>query len=131
MTLLVQDDVVRLQVSVDNVYTMKSFKRENDLADKELSFPFREYVLYLNVLVEIAPGTVVTHQEEFVACLESIAEPHDEGVTHLSHHVPFCYRILPESLLIDLSLAQYFHSKLFLVCLSLDKIDFSKGTISE
>lgn len=105
MALLVQDYIVGLQVSVDDVSTVQRLKSENDLANEELGFPLREYVLYLYVLVEVAPDTVVAHEEKFVARLEGVAEPHDEGVPHLCHHVAFGYRILPEDLLIDLSLA--------------------------
>ena len=131
MALLVQDYIVGLQVSVDDVSTVQRLKSEYDLANEELGFPFREYVLYLYVLVEVAAGTVVAHEEQFVARLEGVAEPHDEGVPHLCHYVALGYRILPQNLLIDLSLAKYFHGKLLLVCFSLDKIHFPERAVSE
>ena len=115
VALLVKDDIVWLEISIDHIILMKRFQGENDFADVELCLPFRDDALDLNILIEISTWTVVTHKEQLVDCLECVPQSHNEGMLHLCHHISLSDCILSKILLLNLRLAEYFHRKLLLV----------------
>ena len=90
MTLTVDDDVVGLQISKDNIAFMKHLERKQDLLSEQLCLFLRELPFDLQVLRKITPRAIVRNQEQMVLGLESIPQLDNKGMfAHQPHDIAF------------------------------------------
>ena len=105
MAIFVDNDIVRLQVSKDNVLLVQSLYAQKNLRGVEPCLVLGETSLDLQILAQVTPWTIVWDQEQMVFGLEGISELDYKWVlTHAAHNVTLCYRILLQVLLLYLLL---------------------------
>lgn len=79
VALVVQDDVLRLQVTVNDSILMKAFKGTNELGSIE-ACPGLGEALLLSQMIEELPSIEEVHNEiELLGGLERVVQLHDEG----------------------------------------------------
>ena len=105
MTIFVDNDIVWLQISKDNVLLVQSLYAQKNLRGVEPCLVLRETSLDLQILAQVTPWTVVRDQEQMVFGLECVSELNYERVlAHAAHNVTLRYRILLQVLLLYLLL---------------------------
>ncbi len=126
MALFIQNHVVWLQISVNNVMPMQLFESKQDFTDVDSGFVLIESLLYLQVLTQVASRAILQNQEEFSSGLESEVELDYERMADHTHDVSFSHGISGESILLDLVLGQHFHGMQGAVTYLLHEVHLSK-----
>jgi hypothetical protein len=94
MSLVVDDYVVGLQVSVDDVTTMEILDCEHHLCDVELGFILGE--MFPSVAehgLEVTTWAKVHDQEEFLLCLKCVMQLYNEWAAAQCEHISLCFGI--------------------------------------
>ena len=93
MALVINEYILRLQVSVDNARLVQVFKREHHLCRIELGSSLVESALHLLEVEEKLPAVDELHyQVQSLCVLEGILQPHDEWMVKLFKDLSFDYR---------------------------------------
>lgn len=72
MTVSIDDNIVRLEVSVNDVTFMEFFKSKQDLSRVEFSCCFIKVVFLVKKLSKVASRTVVKNKIQFLRSLKGI-----------------------------------------------------------
>lgn len=109
MSILVKHDVVRLQISKDNVFFVQVLHRQQDLTKVEASPIFLETSIFLQTSGHVATRSIVEKQEQLFRSLECVLEPDDKWMRSVGEYVTLRLRVLDEVLAEDLFFVQDFH----------------------
>ena len=112
MALSIETDVVGLEVSKDDVLFVHGLDAAYDLTNVPLCPVLSESALQLQVLGQVSSFTELHHHVQVLLRLETVVELHNKrgsGNRHLLHDHLFGIGILPQLLLLDLLLFEYFH----------------------
>lgn len=91
MAFAVYQDIVRLQVSVNNVLFVQRLNSEEDLRDVQLSFVLSKPFLNFEVLAQIPATGVVANQKQSIRGLKCVKQLRDERMrAHRCHYVALC-----------------------------------------
>ena len=71
MPLVIQDHIVRLEISKNNVIAMELLNSQQNLTDIDSRFVFIEPFLYLEILRQIPSWAILQDQEKLILGLES------------------------------------------------------------
>ena len=80
MTLIIDDDVAGLKVPIDDLGPVKSFDSQYNFGHILFERVFTKNAIFLDQSQEIATGTVVHDQVEFLVGLESPAQLNHKGM---------------------------------------------------
>lgn len=69
MALIIEDDILRLEVSIDDVLGVKVLESEQHFSDDELGHHLIDDHTRSHVLRQIAIGTVISHQVQMTRSL--------------------------------------------------------------
>lgn len=83
MTIVVQDDVIRLEVPVDDVPFVEVSQSEQDLSAVESCAVFGEPALVGDNFTEVTARTKVEDEEELGLGLEGVVQVDNERVAHV------------------------------------------------
>ena len=109
MAIVIEDYVIRFEISVDNVSLVKVLESKENFSDVESGSVLAESSLVYNDFSKIATGTEVENEEQFGHCLECEVEVDNEGMSHVGEDVSFCLGVSDKVLTKDLSLTESFH----------------------
>ena len=141
MAIFVKHNVVRLQVTEDNVSLMQVFQGQEHFSKIDPGSILSKTFVFLEGAAHVATGCVVKKQEKFLRSLESIFQANYEWVVRICKNVSLCLRILYQVLAKNLLLIEYLHRKI-LACLDsflifsfksefFDEINHSEGPLTE
>lgn len=112
MSVGIEKDVLRFEISVHDAVVVEMLKRENKLGDVELGAVLLEFAFLLKMPEELTTGHVVGDEVEIRRRLEGELEPHDEGrVRRRCPHkdIALSYRVCNFLLLDNDLLGQHLH----------------------
>ena len=113
MSIFVENDVIRLQVTENNVSLMQVFKSKENLGEVSPGSVFSKTFVFLKCTTHIATWCVVKEQEKLLWSLESILQTNDERMVSVGKHVSLSLCILYQVLAKDLLLIKYLHCEVF------------------
>lgn len=109
MAIVIEDYVIRFEISVDNVSLVKVLESKENFSDVKSGSVLAESSLVYNDFSKIATGTEVEDEEQFGHCLEGEVEVDDEGVSHVGEDISFSLGVSDKVLTEDLSLTKCLH----------------------
>ena len=74
MTIAVQNNILRLQVSVHDVDAVQVLDGQKDLGQVEGGHPLRHPVSLVQKIEKVSAGIVLSHEEDLLLCLECADE---------------------------------------------------------
>jgi hypothetical protein len=86
--LQVQQDVLRLYVSVEDVVRVELFDAQQDLQEVEFGCLLIKPFLLLYVGEQLASRAVLHHEDDVVPALEGVVQGHEERMPDFYHDVP-------------------------------------------
>lgn len=110
VTLGVKHNIIRLEVSVDNISFVKVLYCQENLSQVETGFVLVEASLFVESSTHVSSGGVVQQQEQLLWSLEGILQADDEGVSCVGQHISFGLSVLDQVLTHNLLLVEYLHS---------------------
>ena len=87
VAVLVQENIRRLQISVNDVPAVHVLQSQYHLCRVELHLPFVEHPVLAKVIMKIAAVHQVQNETEFVRRLERVRHAHYERTIHLKRNV--------------------------------------------
>lgn len=87
VAILIENHVVRLEVTLDNFLFMQVLNGQQYLTELEARRGFVEPLLLVQQLAQVSVGTLVQDQEQPLFGLKSLVEAHYERVSHLGEYV--------------------------------------------
>mmetsp|Transcript_4405 Transcript_4405/g.16062 ORF Transcript_4405/g.16062 Transcript_4405/m.16062 type:complete len:287 (-) Transcript_4405:489-1349(-) len=125
VALVVEQDVLRLQVSVDDAHLMKILQRQDYLSSIEASARLREDFLPCDVGEQLPPVDEVHHKAQPVGCLECVMKLDDERMVHNFKSPPLSLGGLNEPTFVDRLVDVYDSSQV----LALLKLSLKLGSV--
>src|SRR3990167_3459728 len=104
MSVLPDQDVVRLQVAVYNVSPVEFFYCEDNLSNEDSRLEFWDLLVFYQILSEVFESAVVHHQVEFARGLECVVHFHYKRMIEIHQNALFQEQELYESISDHLSL---------------------------
>ena len=109
VTVLVIDNVVRLQVPENDVSTVQVLKGKQDFSKVDPCPVLSEALIFLECSAHVAAWCVVKKEEQLLRGLEGVLKTDNERVPRVSQHVSFRLCVLYEVLAENLLLVQDLH----------------------
>jgi len=109
MAIRIDDHIVRLQVSENNVALVQTLNRKQHFTGVNFSPRLFELALQLQDLGKVPALAVLHDQVQFLIRLESVVQIHNEGVLDVGKHVALRLRVLDEIIADYLVLRLHFH----------------------
>eukprot|EP00732_Lithocolla_globosa_P004068 Lithocolla_globosa_v1_NODE_3533_length_1645_cov_48.722642.p2 type:complete len:218 gc:universal NODE_3533_length_1645_cov_48.722642:727-1380(+) len=95
MSFRIQQNILRFQVTVDNVEVMEVLERTHNFCRIEACAMLGKPFISLQMEEQLTAVNIVQHKVQFVLCLKRIAQPHKEGVRRVvSQHISFGHDVL-------------------------------------
>ena len=127
VAILIEQDILRLQVSVEDVWLVQVAKSQCNLSSIELSLLFTESLFFWQVFEEFASLNEVHNEVDSVRLLEHIVHANDEWVIHLVQNQFLNLQTVDGLVLDDHVFSDTFHGVEFATDLALHQIHFAKG----
>jgi hypothetical protein len=89
LLVVIEKDVVKLDVSMQDASAMTVAKSIDDLLEEEVSFAFFQFSLFLHVLKEISLACILHDHEEMLWGFEYFQQSNDVGMPDLLEDVDF------------------------------------------
>lgn len=87
VTVLVQQNVLRLQIAIDDPQPMQMVQRQRQLSQIELDILLGEHHLLAQAREQITAAQKVQYQIQLAGRLKCIVQLHDERVAHIGENV--------------------------------------------
>jgi hypothetical protein len=94
LTLIIQQHVLRLQVSVDNIQLMNITDCEDDFGRIKAGLVFRKSAKSSEVIKQFPSRTVIKHKVKLILGLECHFHPHDEWVIDVTQNATLGFCVL-------------------------------------
>ena len=131
MAILINYNIVRFEISEDDVSPMKIFKSKQHFAQVLPCTFLSQPTLLVEDMAKITSWAEFQDQEELGLCLESVVEANDEGMLCVRKHISLSFGVSYQIVAEDLVLCQDFHGEK-LSCFDLShQVDLTKGTFAE
>ena len=127
----IQDDVLRFNISVNDVTLVKVVKCLQQAADKEFGLLLSELLLLINMVSEIPSRHVVQTYIEVFSVLKGIIHVDEEGMFQLRQNYSLVNNGVYTSLSKNSSLCHFLHCKQLVVLLEYDLPYFAESALSD
>ena len=131
MAILSQHDIVRFQVSIDDVQRVNIFNGQNDLSCIQSDFFIRKGHLLIEMFCQVFPFTILEPKVDIVGCLEGEMKVDDERMIDLLQDIDLGDNKLSLFAQNDFFLLKYFQGIKLLVFYTFCKKNFTKGTLPQ
>ena len=114
MPLLVNNKVIRLQISKDNFLSEQIIQQANHGGNIELSIVGAEEPDITNNIIKALPGDVVEENQQVVVHVDCVVELGEEGMAERADNLEMFFEHVCDVLLLDLLLVIQLPDQLFL-----------------
>mmetsp|Transcript_7643 Transcript_7643/g.16752 ORF Transcript_7643/g.16752 Transcript_7643/m.16752 type:complete len:252 (-) Transcript_7643:599-1354(-) len=131
VVLLIQDDIVRFEVSEDDPPIMQMTESQNNFSSVKHGRGILESVVLCDQLLQVTVRAILHHQNEAAGRLKGISQRHDEGVMNVGENVPLCLCIALTLPPLQTVLLKHLHRIDLARALVPHLVDFSEGAPAE
>ena len=113
MAILIEDNIVWLQVSEDDISLMKVLQSQEHLSQIHPSSILCKSFVFLKCTAHVATRGVIEKKKELLGRLKGVLQSDYERMSGVSEYIALSFCILDQVLTKDLLFVQNFHSEVF------------------
>lgn len=93
VTICIEENVLRFQISMNNVQRMKMVECKNYLCSVEFCALFRKHCLFAHVIQQLASVHEIHREIDFAVALKGVVKRCDERVSHFAEYIFFRFGV--------------------------------------